>query len=109
MNNAYSYMEQYFNSNIDLNDTTLPEVSHTTKVKEDNYKIPTPEGGQIYTDTNGEKVPIPTGFKYKEGTKNTGLAITDNANVNEFVWVPVPYVIAENEVFEEKTKDIITM
>ncbi len=39
MNNAYSYMEQYFNSNIDLNDTTLPEVSHTTKVKEDNYKI----------------------------------------------------------------------
>ena len=32
-------------------------------------------------------VPIPIGFKYKEGTKDTGLVIKDN-NGNEFVWVP---------------------
>ncbi len=32
-------------------------------------------------------VPIPKGFTYKEGTKDTGLVIQD-ANCNEFVWVP---------------------
>ena len=32
-------------------------------------------------------VPIPKGFTYKEGTKDTGLVIQDE-NKNEFVWVP---------------------
>ena len=32
-------------------------------------------------------VPIPKGFTYKEGTKDTGLVIQDS-NDNEFVWVP---------------------
>ena len=32
-------------------------------------------------------VPIPKGFTYKEGTKDTGLVIQD-AKGNEFVWVP---------------------
>ena len=32
-------------------------------------------------------VPIPKGFTYKEGTKDTGLVIKDD-NGNEFVWVP---------------------
>ena len=32
-------------------------------------------------------VPIPKGFTYKEGTKDTGLVIKDG-NENEFVWVP---------------------
>ena len=32
-------------------------------------------------------VPIPKGFTYKEGTKDTGLVIQDD-NGNEFVWVP---------------------
>ena len=32
-------------------------------------------------------VPIPIGFTYKEGTKDTGLVIQDE-NKNEFVWVP---------------------
>ena len=34
-----------------------------------------------------EGVPIPKGFTYKEGTKDTGLIIQDE-NKNEFVWVP---------------------
>ena len=33
-------------------------------------------------------VPIPIGFTYKEGTKDTGLVIQDEKG-NEFVWVPV--------------------
>ena len=32
-------------------------------------------------------VPIPKGFEYLEGTKETGLVIKDNNN-NEFVWIP---------------------
>ena len=32
-------------------------------------------------------VPIPKGFTYKEGTKDTGLVIQDSKG-NEFVWVP---------------------
>ena len=32
-------------------------------------------------------VPIPKGFTYKEGTKDTGLVIQDEKG-NEFVWVP---------------------
>ena len=32
-------------------------------------------------------VPIPKGFTYKEGTKDTGFVIQDE-NKNEFVWVP---------------------
>ena len=34
-----------------------------------------------------EGVPVPKGFTYKEGTKDTGLVIKDE-NGNEFVWVP---------------------
>ena len=33
-------------------------------------------------------VPIPKGFKYKEGTKDTGLVIIQDEKDNEFVWVP---------------------
>ena len=33
-------------------------------------------------------VPIPKGFTYKEGTKDTGLVIQQDDNDNEFVWVP---------------------
>ena len=34
-----------------------------------------------------EGVPVPKGFTYKEGTKDTGLVIKDDKG-NEFVWVP---------------------
>ena len=34
-----------------------------------------------------EGVPVPKGFTYKEGTKDTGLVIQDEKG-NEFVWVP---------------------
>ncbi len=34
-----------------------------------------------------EGVPIPKGFKYKEGTKDTGFVIQDEKE-NEFVWIP---------------------
>ena len=41
-----------------------------------------------------DEVPIPKGFKYVKGTKDTGIVITDDfsgeeGKGNEFVWVPV--------------------
>ena len=42
--------------------------------------------GKIAEEVGG--VPVPKGFTYKEGTKDTGLVIQDE-NKNEFVWVPV--------------------
>lgn len=51
-----------------------------------------PEGGTLYTDKNGDIVPIPKGFALSnvEGEKvvSTGLVIKD-ASGNEFVWVPI--------------------
>ena len=41
--------------------------------------------GKIAEEVDG--VPVPKGFTYKEGTKDTGLVIQDE-NKNEFVWVP---------------------
>ena len=41
--------------------------------------------GKIAEEVDG--VPVPKGFTYKEGTKDTGLVIQDE-NENEFVWVP---------------------
>ena len=35
-----------------------------------------------------EGVPVPKGFTYKEGTKDTGLVIQQDEKGNEFVWVP---------------------
>ena len=41
--------------------------------------------GKIAEEVDG--VPVPKGFTYKEGTKDTGLVIKDD-NDNEFVWIP---------------------
>ena len=41
--------------------------------------------GKIAEEVDG--VPVPKGFTYKEGTKDTGLVIQDEKG-NEFVWVP---------------------
>ena len=54
-------------------------LSHTEQV-------PT-VGGNVAEIRDGN-VPIPTGFSYVEGTRDTGLVIADDDG-NEFVWVPV--------------------
>ena len=38
-------------------------------------------------DGEGNIIPVPDGFSYKEGTKETGFVIQDEKE-NEFVWVP---------------------
>ena len=54
-------------------------LSHTEEV---------PTAGGNVSEIREENVPIPTGFTYVEGTKDTGLVIADGEG-NEFVWVPV--------------------
>ena len=54
-------------------------LSHTAQV-------PT-VGGNVAEIRDGN-VPIPTGYTYKEGSRDTGLVIQDGSG-NEFVWVPV--------------------
>ena len=51
--------------------------------------------------TTGEEVAstpvIPTGFRYLEGTIDTGYVIVNETDGNEFVWVPVPEGTFERE------------
>ena len=46
-------------------------------------------------------VPIPKGFVYKEGTKETGLIIINKEDENEFVWVPKSKEEAEEDLKDE--------
>jgi len=46
-------------------------------------------GVQYVGDGVGNLIPVPVGFSYLEGTKNTGFVIKNNTDNNEFVWVPV--------------------
>ena len=63
-------------------------LSHTEQV---------PTVGGNVKELTSENVPIPTGFYYVGGTKNTGVVISDVENDdmdntekgNQFVWVPV--------------------
>ena len=42
-----------------------------------------------------EGIPIPKGFKYIEGTKDTGVVIENRADGSQFVWVPLDTYIEE--------------
>ena len=43
-----------------------------------------------------DEVPIPKGFVYKEGTKETGLVIINKEDGNEFIWYPMSEEDAES-------------
>ena len=51
--------------------------------------IPTAEISLNIEGIKSETIPIPDGFKYKEGTRDTGYVIINETDGNEFVWVPV--------------------
>lgn len=76
-----------------LDDTALAGI----KIKQQGTTPTVTAGGNIKQVTS-DGVPIPTGFYYVTGTKNTGVVISDNIldennqeeNAgNQFVWVPV--------------------
>lgn len=80
-----------------------PILYKTTKVQ--GVEVPEEwDSSKVYAieDEDGNTLPIPNGFYYVKGTKNTGLVISDNKEDenksdvesnelqgNQFVWVPV--------------------
>ena len=55
------------------------------------------------SDGEGNVIPVPKGFIYTEGTKETGFVIKDNEG-NEFVWIPcteTEYTDAKNDVMDK--------
>ena len=76
-----------------LDDTALAGI----KIKQQGTTPTVTAGGNV-KEVTSDGVPIPTGFYYVTGTKNTGVVISDNIldennqeeNAgNQFVWVPV--------------------
>ena len=91
----YATIDDYINHN------PMTTIKMNMEVTYRDTDIPTDE--TKYTLTN-ENVPIPAGYYYVGGTKDTGVVISDNANDkdkgddhsvsatlqgNQFVWVPV--------------------
>ena len=76
-----------------LDDTALAGI----KIKQQGTTPTVTAGGNV-KEVTSDGVPIPKGFYYVTGTKNTGVVISDNildennqeGNAgNQFVWVPV--------------------
>ena len=63
-------------------------------------KIPVPDGWENYIgEMTDDGVPVPKGFTYVEGTKETGTVIEDYKG-NEFVWIPVDDVSSYKKDFD---------
>ena len=76
-----------------LDNSTLSGI----KIKQQGTTPTVTAGGNV-KEVTSDGVPIPTGFYYVTGTKNTGVVISDNIldennqegnSGNQFVWVPV--------------------
>lgn len=85
INNEEDYIDHF---ELILDDISIEETGDT----------PTVTVGENVKSVTEDGVPIPKGFYYVTGTKNTGIVISDNQldennatgnNGNQFVWVPV--------------------
>ena len=99
----YIYEGQYKTYRISKNGTVTEEAPSAVSIQfvlSDTPNIPDPETDDNVKELKDTSVPIPTGFYYVGGTKNSGLVISDaaadenkgvNAELsgNQFVWVPV--------------------
>ena len=76
----YASIEDYINNNPMSSIKINMEVTHEdTAVTADGTNIKSIEHG----------VPIPVGYSYVTGEKNTGVVIQDDTTSDQFVWVPV--------------------
>ena len=76
----YASIEDYINNNPMSSIKINMEVTHEdTAVTADGTKIKSIEHG----------APIPVGYSYVTGEKNTGVVIQDDTTSDQFVWVPV--------------------
>lgn len=66
-----------------------PSNTTTVQTVSDESALPDDWKDSVTAKTT-DGVPIPKGFKFMEGTKNTGVVIqSEDSDKNEFVWVPV--------------------
>ena len=99
----YASIEDYINNNPMSSIKIKMEVTHEdTAVTADGTKVKSIEQG----------VPIPVGYSYVTGEKNTGVVIQDDTTSDQFVWVPVLQnqkikieITAEEEITEIKIED----
>src|SRR5574344_1034616 len=71
--------------------TNKSEITYFKETLKDNgiVIVPVPDSWKTtIASVTDENVPIPNGFNYVEGTKDTGVVIQDSIG-NQFVWVPV--------------------
>ena len=101
----YASIEDYINNNPMSSIKIKMEVTHEdTAVTADGTKIKSIEHG----------APIPVGYSYVTGEKNTGVVIQDDTTSDQFVWVPVLQnqkikieITAEEEITEIELLDPI--
>ena len=99
----YASIEDYINHNPMSSIKINMEVTHEdTAVTADGTKIKSIEHG----------APIPVGYYYVTGEKNTGVVIQDDTTSDQFVWVPVLQnqkikieIEAKEEITEIKIED----
>ena len=99
----YASIEDYINNNPMSSIKIKMEVTHEdTAVTADGTKIKSIEHG----------APIPVGYSYVTGEKNTGVVIQDDTTSDQFVWVPVLQnqkikieIEAKEEITEIKIED----
>ena len=91
-----SFSKKYKGKFIIKNDGLMYQEDNLTKDEKDwiastgvKVIVPVPKDWEKYIDSmTDDKVPIPKGFTYLTGTKETGVVIEDGLH-NEFVWIPV--------------------
>ena len=101
----YATIDDYINHNPMSSIKINMEVTHEdTAVTADGTNIKSIEHG----------APIPVGYSYVTGEKNTGVVIQDDTTSDQFVWVPVLQnqkikieITAEEEITEIKLLDPI--
>ena len=99
----YATIEDYLNNNPMSTIKINMEVTHQdTAVTADGTNIKSIEHG----------APIPVGYSYVTGEKNTGVVIQDDTTSDQFVWVPVLQnqkikieIEAKEEITEIKIED----
>ena len=99
----YNSIEDY------INNKPLSTIKIKMEVTHEDMAV-TADGTKIKSIEHG--APIPVGYKYVEGEKNTGVVIEDETSKDQFVWVPVLQnqkikieITAEEDLTEIKIED----
>ena len=99
----YASIEDYINNN------PMSSIKINMKVTHEDTAV-TADGTNIKSIEHG--APIPVGYSYVTGEKNTGVVIQDDTTSDQFVWVPVLQnqkikieITAEEEITEIELLD----